>query len=198
VPEGIHRAAVDFGMPVGPLELLDEVGLDIAAHAAASLEAAYGERMGTSQVLAGLVARKELGRKTGRGIYVWERGRDGRPAKRGRNPALPPPASGAAAGLSRADVQDRLILAMVAEAARCLEARVVSGPRELDLASVFGLGFAPFRGGIWRHAHALGLPAVAARLEQLAAMPDVASRPGGPERYAPSEFMLAVSGARSD
>jgi 3-hydroxyacyl-CoA dehydrogenase/enoyl-CoA hydratase/3-hydroxybutyryl-CoA epimerase len=181
-PERIERAAVGFGMPMGPLELVDEVGLDIAGHAGATLAAAYGPRMALSGILGGLVASKELGKKSGRGIFVWER-RRGRFRRTGLNPRLPAPASRAAGALSDADVGDRLILAMVAEASRALAEGVVAGPRELDLASVFGTGFAPFRGGLWRYVETRGRDAVRARLAELARHPDVAARPGGPERF---------------
>ncbi|MBM3976960.1 MAG: hypothetical protein FJ299_08220 [Planctomycetes bacterium] len=183
-PAAIDAAAVDFGMPMGPLELIDEVGLDIAAHAGSSLVAAYGARMRTSGLLTGLVAAKELGKKSGRGIWAWEKGKGGRARKAGLNPKLPKPSSSLDARLSRDELTDRMILAFVAEAARCLDERVVASERELDLASVFGTGFAPFEGGVWSHARRRGLAAIARRLGELAASPGVAQREGGRERYA--------------
>ena len=84
---------------------------------------------------------------------------------------------------------------MVAEAARCLEEGVVAGPAELDLATVLGTGFAPFRGGVLRYADARGLRAVAERLRELAALPDVAARPGGPERFAPARLLEQLAEA---
>ncbi|TAJ04423.1 MAG: hypothetical protein EPO68_16890, partial [Planctomycetota bacterium] len=182
----IDAAAVAFGMPMGPLELIDEVGLDIAAHAGASLVAAYGARMRTSTLLAGLVERKELGKKSGRGIFTWSADKSGRARRGATNPALARPSSNVDASLSRAELTDRMILAMVAEAARCLDERVVASERELDLASVFGTGFAPFHGGIWSYARARGLAAIAERLRALAQSPGVAQRDGGPERFAPA------------
>lgn len=185
-PLAIDAAAVAFGMPMGPLELIDEVGLDIAAHAGASLVAAYGARMQTSTLLSGLVERKELGKKTGRGIFLWSAGKSGRLQRGQANPALPRPSSRVDSSLTREELADRMVLAMVAEAARCLDERVVASERELDLASVFGTGFAPFHGGIWSYARARGLATIAERLRALAQSPGVAPRGGGSERFAPT------------
>lgn len=202
-PERVDRALVAFGMPMGPFELLDEVGLDIAAHAAASLEAAYGERMQASTRLADLVASGELGKKSGRGIYVWETGKGGKPKRAGRNPRFAAAGgsgggSAAAGSLDEEALASRLVLCMIAEAARALEEDVVSGPRELDLATIFGMGFAPFRGGLLRHADSLGARRVVDELAHLAAAADVAARPGGPARFAACALLvdLAESGGR--
>ncbi|NOT30587.1 MAG: fatty acid oxidation complex subunit alpha FadJ, partial [Planctomycetes bacterium] len=163
-PNAIDHALVAFGMPMGPCELIDEVGLDIAAHAGASLEKAYGERMRASQVLAPLVAAREFGKKSGKGIFAWRRGKGGKPEKDGVNARL---ASGAARKLDEGELVDRCVLAMANEAVRCLAEEVVDGPRTLDLATVFGTGFAPFRGGVLRYADARGLAQVVERLETL-------------------------------
>lgn len=162
-PGAIDRALVAFGMPMGPCELVDEVGLDIASHAGASLEKAYGERMRASQLLKPLVEAKELGKKTGKGIFAW-RSQGGKPTKDGVNARL---ASGATRAMSAEDIVDRCVLAMANEAVRCLAEEVVDGPRALDLATVFGTGFAPFRGGVLRYTDSRGLAAVVERLEGL-------------------------------
>ena len=193
-PVEVDRLAVAFGMPMGPFELLDEVGLDIAAHAALSLEEAYGERMTASRVLATLVEAGELGKKTEFGIYAWSHPKKGRRRlERGAlnsrlqamaRPEVPP---------SERDVLDRLMLSMVNEAARCLEEEVVASPGELDLASVFGMGFAPFRGGLVRYADERGAAEVVARLRELAAAPVIANRPGGPAKFAPAALLVALA-----
>lgn len=163
-PNAIDHALVAFGMPMGPCELIDEVGLDIAAHAGASLALAYGARMQAAQTLAPLVAAKELGKKTGKGIFAWRTGKGGRLEKDGVNARL---ASGAARKLDEGELVDRCVLAMANEAVRCLAEEVVDGPRTLDLATVFGTGFAPFRGGVLRYVDARGAAEVAQRLEAL-------------------------------
>ncbi|HED66484.1 MAG TPA: hypothetical protein ENJ09_13140 [Planctomycetes bacterium] len=169
-PREIDVVLEDFGMPMGPCELIDEVGLDIASHAGASLSKAYGERMAATQVLEPLVEAGELGKKTGRGLYLWEKGKDGKPRRAGRNPRL---GDRGGPGLSSSEIVDRCVLALVAEAMRALEEEVVAGPRELDLGVIFGTGFAPFRGGPLRYADARGLREIAARLEALASNTNV-------------------------
>lgn len=192
-PKDLDQRARAFGLPMGPFELLDQVGLDVAAHAARSLSEAYGERMQSSALLAPLVEAGELGVKTGRGIYLHE-GREKR-----LNPRLERPAGAPAASeLWGPEQLDRLLLPLVNEAARCLEEGVVEGPAELDLAAVFGMGFPPFRGGPLRWADARGAGDVLAALERCAAQPAVAARPGGPARFAPAPLLasLAASGGR--
>lgn len=193
-PRTVDRAMVAFGMPMGPFTLLDEVGLDIAAHAAASLHAAYGERMAPASVLDGLIEPERRGKKTGRGFYVHAKGR--------RAPELCDDlgrfqSATFARALGPAEIQERLVLALVNEAARCLEEEVVATARELDLATVFGTGFAPFRGGVLSHADALGLPHVVDRLEAIAALPEVAERPGGSAKFTPAELLRRRSDARA-
>jgi 3-hydroxyacyl-CoA dehydrogenase/enoyl-CoA hydratase/3-hydroxybutyryl-CoA epimerase len=165
-PHAIDRALVAFGMPMGPCELVDEVGLDIASHAGASLEKAYGERMRATQVLKPLLDGKELGKKTGKGVFTWRPGKGGKPEKDGVNARL---VRGARRAMGDDEIVDRCVLAMANEAVRCLAEEVVDGPRALDLATVFGTGFAPFRGGVLRYADSRGLRTIVERLEKLRA-----------------------------
>jgi 3-hydroxyacyl-CoA dehydrogenase/enoyl-CoA hydratase/3-hydroxybutyryl-CoA epimerase len=194
-PDEIDTALVRFGMPMGPCELLDEVGLDIALHAAASLEAAYGPRMRSSRYLAPRVEQKELGKKSGAGLYTWRKSRGGKLEKLGRNPRL-----GDRRGLALAEeeIVARCVLAMANEAVRCLEERVVARASELDLATVFGSGFAPFRGGVLRYLDARGAPEVALRLRALQDAPDVAPNADRKARFEPCALLaeMARSGAR--
>jgi 3-hydroxyacyl-CoA dehydrogenase/enoyl-CoA hydratase/3-hydroxybutyryl-CoA epimerase len=163
-PNALDAALVAFGMPMGPCELLDEVGLDIAGHAGASLATAYGERMLASQALKPLVEAKELGKKSGMGIYRWHKQKGDRLTKAGLNPRL----SARNGHTWKPEVLvDRCVLAMANEAVRCLAEGVIEGARMLDLATVFGTGFAPFRGGVLRYLDARGLTAVVQRLEEL-------------------------------
>ena len=142
-----------------------EVGLDIASHAGASLELAYGERMRATQVLKPMLEAKELGKKTGKGVFVWRADKAGKPEKQGVNPRL----ARGSKHMGADDILDRCVLAMANEAARCLAEQVVDGPRALDLATVFGTGFAPFRGGVLRYADSRGLAKIVERLEKLRA-----------------------------
>ena len=148
----IDAAALDFGMPQGPIELVDTVGLDVALHVGEVLSTAFGTPK--PAILAPLVAAKKLGRKSGAGFYVWQ---DGKPQK---------PAAGGAP--LPADIVDRLILPMLNESVAVLSAGIVADEELLDAGVIFGTGFAPFRGGPLRYARVRGLQAVVARLEELA------------------------------
>jgi 3-hydroxyacyl-CoA dehydrogenase/enoyl-CoA hydratase/3-hydroxybutyryl-CoA epimerase len=150
----IDEAAVRFGMPMGPIELADIVGLDVCLHVGRILSAAYGGP--APEAVAELVAAGKLGRKTGQGLYEW---RDGKAVK-------PEPAGGATAP---DDLQDRLMLALVNEAVAVLREGVVADADLIDAGVIFGSGFAPFRGGPLHYARERGVPEVVARLESLAA-----------------------------
>jgi len=200
-PQSVERAAVAFGMPMGPLELIDEVGLDIAAHAAAALFSAYGERMRPSPLLQRLLAAGLTGRKGGGGFYAWRADRKrGRSVKAGLHPELSA-ALGAAPraplALRDDELTDRLVLALLAEAWRCLEERVVDGPRTIDLATVFGMGFPPFRGGALRYAQTRGADDVLAGLRRVAASPDVVARGAAAARFDPPASLVAAAGQRT-
>jgi 3-hydroxyacyl-CoA dehydrogenase/enoyl-CoA hydratase/3-hydroxybutyryl-CoA epimerase len=152
--EQVDGVAKRFGMPMGPLRLIDEVGIDISRHAGASLHAALGERMAPAPVLVALGHTGRLGRKSGSGFYRYEDGRE-----RGVDPTvyeelatvLPPRRE-----LAEQEIRLRLLMAMVCEAARILEDGIVGSAGAVDLAMIMGTGFPPFRGGLLRHADTLG------------------------------------------
>jgi 3-hydroxyacyl-CoA dehydrogenase / enoyl-CoA hydratase / 3-hydroxybutyryl-CoA epimerase len=164
----IDRALRHFGMPMGPLRLLDEVGLDVARHAGAVMAQAFGERLLAPPSLIALDATGLLGRKGGRGFYVYDEGRE-----KGVNDdmyaALGSAVPARRTALDEADVLDRTLLTMVNEAARIMEDGLVAGAGDVDLAMITGTGFPPFRGGLLRWADSLGMDVVLARLEQLEA-----------------------------
>jgi 3-hydroxyacyl-CoA dehydrogenase/enoyl-CoA hydratase/3-hydroxybutyryl-CoA epimerase len=147
----IDAAAVDFGMPMGPIELADTVGLDVCLHVGRILAQAFNRRAPTQ--LEQLVAAKHLGRKSGRGFYEW---RDGKPLKPPAGTSAPP-----------SDLTDRLILPMLNESVACLRERVVEEADLLDAGVIFGTGFAPFRGGPLAYARARGADSVMRRLAEL-------------------------------
>ncbi len=149
----IDRAAVDFGMPMGPIELSDVVGLDVVVHVGDIITRELGRDMPPyAQQLRELVAARKLGRKSGQGFYRWQ---DGKVVRAPTEGAVPP------------DLADRLILALVNESAACLREQVVADADLLDAGVVFGTGFAPFRGGPLHYARTRGVPAVIARLQEL-------------------------------
>ena len=194
-PERVDRSLVAFGMPLGPCELIDEVGLDIASHAGASMEKGYGARMTANRFLGPLLEGGDLGKKTGAGIYRYE-SKTGRPKIAGLNPRLPAASSTSAIALTTAEITDRCVLAMVNEGARAMDEGVARSAGEFDLATIFGMGFAPFRGGLLAYVDQRGPAEIVARLEHFRAQ--LAGRPGAAERFepAPALVRLAESGER--
>ncbi|MBX3464549.1 MAG: enoyl-CoA hydratase/isomerase family protein [Planctomycetes bacterium] len=165
-PEAVDAAMLEFGMPMGPCRLLDEVGFDVAAKVSEVLQQAFPDRMVPCELFAAMAAAKALGRKTGGGLYGG--GGSGRGPGRAvladlrRQRGTPPRAA------SRVEIVQRLVYPLVDEAYRCLDDGVVADEADLDLGLVMGIGFPPFTGGITRYARALGLSAVVATLDELA------------------------------
>jgi 3-hydroxyacyl-CoA dehydrogenase / enoyl-CoA hydratase / 3-hydroxybutyryl-CoA epimerase len=173
----IDGAMRRFGMPMGPFEVLDEVGLDVAQKVAAVLTAAFPDRMSPSPALDKLVAAGALGKKSGSGFYRSKGGR-----------REPDPELAVRIGLTRRPRQgqpdvlaERMVLAMINEGARCLEDGIVEDADSIDVAMIFGAGFPPFRGGPMRHADTVGLRQVEARIGALRAEKG--------ERFAPSALL---------
>jgi 3-hydroxyacyl-CoA dehydrogenase / enoyl-CoA hydratase / 3-hydroxybutyryl-CoA epimerase len=195
-PRRIDYLMLDFGMPMGPLRLLDEVGLDIADHASASLFAAYGARMQACADLDAMRAPDRLGRKTGRGFYVYPKGKKARETL--ATDLAKFQSEKTADQLSDEEIVDRLVLSMLNEGVRALEEEVVASASDLDLATVFGMGFAPFHGGLLHYADRIGAEALVTRLERLADATDVSARPGGREKFQPAARLreMAQTGAR--
>ena len=159
----LDEAMLEFGMPMGPMSLLDEVGIDVALHVARTLAASFSDRMSVPGVLDTLIQAGCLGRKSGRGFYVHARGKKPRV-----NPQATPAHPGALKSAPPAALQERMVLLMINEAARCLEEGVVRDPADVDFAMIMGTGFAPFRGGPLRHADAVGAGALVAAMDRLA------------------------------
>jgi len=163
--ETIDRAMTAFGMPLGPLALLDQIGLDTAQHVARVLKEAFGDRAGgTEGVVQTLVDDGKLGEKSGAGFYKHRNGKRADP-----DPAIYRLIGAPAArDLPPETLQERMVLSMINEAAICLSEGVVAAARDIDIAMVMGTGFPPFRGGLLRHADRVGIPIVADRLQRLA------------------------------
>ncbi|QQR55980.1 MAG: enoyl-CoA hydratase/isomerase family protein [Candidatus Melainabacteria bacterium] len=172
----IEKAALSFGMPMGPFALLDEVGLDIASHVIKTLHQGLGERMVPPAVMAEIDNLKLLGRKGKKGIYLYNEKGDRQFVKEKKkkrylfNPDVEAIMAKHSKGLKKTagEIQDRLFLAMAAEAARCLEEKVVTAPSQLDLAMIFGIGFPPFVGGICRYMDSMGVALAYQKLSYLA------------------------------
>jgi 3-hydroxyacyl-CoA dehydrogenase/enoyl-CoA hydratase/3-hydroxybutyryl-CoA epimerase len=162
--EEIDRLMVEWGFPVGPITLLDEVGLDVAHKAAGVLHGAFGERLAPAPGLGRLVEAGHLGRKAGKGFFRYRSGK-----KAGVHPAVYELLGTQPDGGPRpAEIIQRLIYAMLNEAARAVGDGVVRAPRDGDVGAIFGIGFPPFRGGPLRHADDLGAERLVMELERLA------------------------------
>jgi 3-hydroxyacyl-CoA dehydrogenase/enoyl-CoA hydratase/3-hydroxybutyryl-CoA epimerase len=154
--EGVPLAAIDeaaesFGMPMGPIELADTVGLDVAYHVARILSAAAD--LPVPETLGGMVEQRRLGRKTGQGFYTWREGKPVKPEAGGRS------VSG--------DITDRLILPLLNQVVACLREQIVEDADLADAGVIFGTGFAPFTGGPVNYARRRGIGDVVASLRRL-------------------------------
>lgn len=148
-PLEIDEAMLDFGMPMGPLRLLDEVGLDVGKHVAHTLVAAFPDRMSLPPMMDAMIENGFLGRKAGKGFYIY-----------GKDEPEPNPEALALREndhLQLNSVAEQLAELMSSEAARCLDEHIASSPEDIDLAMVLGTGYAPFRGGPLRYADDLRL-----------------------------------------
>lgn len=164
--EDIDRAMTAWGMPMGPLALNDEVGIDVAVEVAKTLHDAFGDRLPVPDRLERALEDDRLGRKNGRGFYHYDKdGERGDPdesiyAVLGLEPSVDAP--------DPIRLAERMVLRMVDEAAICLADRIVGDPRSLDLALILGTGFPPFRGGLCRWADGQGLDSLITEMERLA------------------------------
>ncbi|MHB8420620.1 MAG: fatty acid oxidation complex subunit alpha FadJ [Myxococcales bacterium] len=164
--EDVDRALVQFGFPVGPLQLLDEVGIDIAGHVAGIMLGAYGARMTPPPGFARLAREGRAGRKNKKGFYLY----DGKKKKRVDETVY----DGTPGGRKRQKIDgeavaERLALQMANEAALCLQEGILRSPRDGDIGAVFGLGFPPFRGGPFRWMDTVGVDQVVRKMEALQA-----------------------------
>jgi 3-hydroxyacyl-CoA dehydrogenase/alkylation response protein AidB-like acyl-CoA dehydrogenase/enoyl-CoA hydratase/carnithine racemase len=177
----LDEAMLDFGMPMGPMCLLDEVGIDVARHVAQTLVAHYPDRMAIPESLNRMIQAGMLGRKTGRGFYLHRKGKPPQPHAEVASFI----GNQAAGALSRKDLQERMVLLMVNESARCLEEQVVTDPADVDFAMIMGTGFAPFRGGPLRYADTVGVATLVATMDRLAA--------SGSVHFAPCALLRSVA-----
>ncbi len=152
----IDKVLSKFGMPMGAMELIDEVGVDVAAKVSRILHNAFGERMLSCNILESLIDKERLGKKSGKGVYNYS----GKKSKLKRvldNEIYSiigvKPQFGK---VSNDEIIDRCIMPMINEASRCLAEKIVEKPDDVDLGMIMGTGFPPFRGGLLRYADSLG------------------------------------------
>ena len=161
--EDIDKAMLEFGTPMGPLRLIDEVGVDVAQHVADTLAKAFAPRLETPALLARMLEAKLLGRKGGRGFYLYAR--KGKEQVNAEVDKLRK--TSGCARLTQQDLCTRMSLLMINEAARCLEEEIVVSAEDVDFGMIMGTGFAPFRGGPLRYADSLGIKAVVDQMKRL-------------------------------
>jgi len=183
--EEVDRALKDFGFPVGPIALIDEVGIDVGAHVSRDLGAAFADRgHASSDALTRLAGAGFAGRKNRRGFYEYPAAKRRGP-KRVNREVYSFFGGAVRHGIDPGAVRDRLALLMVNEAVRCLEEGVISSPRDGDLGAVLGLGFPPLRGGPFHYVDAFGPAILVNRMEQLAGR-------HGP-RFQPAGLLVAMA-----
>jgi 3-hydroxyacyl-CoA dehydrogenase/enoyl-CoA hydratase/3-hydroxybutyryl-CoA epimerase len=177
-----------FGMPMGPCALLDEIGLDVGVKVIKVLYGAYGDRMKPAQLMEVVSSDGRLGKKNGKGIYLYEKGGK----RKGEDPTLLSKVSikKREASLDAKIIQKRLLYIMINEAARIVDENVVREVSDIDVGMIFGTGFAPFRGGLLRYADSVGIETIVSDLELFA-------RNYG-SRFAPCNYLqqLAVAGKK--
>jgi 3-hydroxyacyl-CoA dehydrogenase/enoyl-CoA hydratase/3-hydroxybutyryl-CoA epimerase len=175
----IDKIMTDFGMPVGPFSLSDEVGLDIGIKVLYTLEGGLGERFKPNNIFEKIYARGLLGRKSGEGFYTYAK-------KRRPNPEVQKLVTEKGAGtFSDGEALQRMVYIMINEAARCLEEKIVEEAETIDAGMLFGTGFPPFRGGLLRYADTLGIETIVRDLERL-------REKGKAERFRPANYLLRL------
>jgi 3-hydroxyacyl-CoA dehydrogenase/enoyl-CoA hydratase/3-hydroxybutyryl-CoA epimerase len=181
--DAIDEALMEFGFRVGPITLVDEVGIDIAGKAGNIIADAFGSRMAPSQSLQRVVSAGRYGRKGKKGFYLYdENGKKG-----GVDPTVYDllPTGRTRSTIPADEIRQRTVLAMVNEAARCLEEGILRSARDGDIAAVFGIGFPPFRGGPFRYVDAMGIADIVAQLEELNGR--------FPPRFAPADLLVEMA-----
>lgn len=173
--EEIDQALLQWGMPMGPLRLIDEIGVDITVDIADTLEKAFGARDRAPEILRKMYGARMLGRKSGGGFYKHE-GKQQTP-----NKALQEWRQESGGNFAAKNITDRLTFLMVNEAARCLEEKVVATPEDADYGMILGTGFPTFRGGPLRYAESYGLE------ELVTEMDGLHSRAG--EKFVPCDLL---------
>ncbi len=189
--KAVDRAATKFGMPMGPITLYDTVGLDIAVHAGKVMSAAFPDRVVPSKILPLMLDADRRGKKNGKGFFDYVTDKKGRQKPQPSDEVdkivqstVQNPQS--ASGQKAEDLADRLFLPMLLEATRLLEDGIVTDVRDVDLGLIYGIGFPPFRGGLFCWADTIGPAAIVEKLKPYAELG---------ERYTPTTMLLELAKA---
>lgn len=186
--KAVDKAATGFGMPMGPIELYDTVGLDVALHAGTVMHNAFPDRVEPSKILPDMVHAKRLGQKNGQGFFDYTTDSKGK-SKPQPAPAVDEIIKKHQRTATKDNLTDRLFLPMFLEATRIIEEGIVTDVRDVDLALIYGIGFPPFRGGLFFWADTLGAAAIVEKLKQYESLG---------ERYRPTKLLVehAASGKK--
>ena len=179
--KAVDKAATKFGMPMGPISLYDTVGLDIALHAGKVMSEAFPDRVVPSKILPAMVEAKRLGKKNGQGFFDYVTDKRGRQKPQPSDEVEVIVQSTIRNPPSEFDLIDRLFLPMLLEATRLIEDNIVSDVRDVDLGLIYGIGFPPFRGGLFFWADTIGSAAIVEKLKPLAELG---------KRYEPTAMLL--------
>ncbi len=177
----LDQAALNFGMPMGPCRLLDEVGIDVGVKVAKVMHEGLGERAHPSKLSSKLLEKQFLGKKNSKGFYLY----DEKGKQIGENPDVVPLLPAEKKKMSEIDIQLRLFLPMINEAAIILQEKIVNSASDVDLGLIFGIGFPPFRGGLLRYADSEGLDKILAALNNFATTVDK-------DRYKASSYLVEL------
>ncbi len=186
--ESLDKALVKFGFPVGPITLLDEVGIDVGAKISPILEKELGERFAAPSAFDKLLADDRKGRKNAKGFYLY--GPKAGKKKEVDKSVYQVLGIAPGVGAENANLAERCVVQMLNEAVRCLEEGIIASARDGDIGAIFGIGFPPFLGGPFHYIDTMGADQLLAKLERFQ------SRFG--DRFAPSELLktMAAEGRR--
>lgn len=179
--EHIDKALVKFGFPVGPVKLLDEVGIDVGTKIIPILVNAFGERFTAPDAFDKVLADDRKGKKNGKGFYLYEGKKPGKEVDESIYALLGVQPS---SSRSEQEVAERCVLMMLNEAARCLDEKVIRNARDGDIGAIFGIGFPPFLGGPFRYMDSLGIDTVVSKLNHYA---DKVS-----DKFAPCDLLVSM------
>ncbi|CAM3877809.1 fatty acid oxidation complex subunit alpha FadJ [Rheinheimera salexigens] len=182
--EHIDKSLVKFGFPVGPIALLDEVGIDVGAKISPILSQALGERFTAPAAFEKLLADGRKGKKNAKGFYLYD-GKSKKAKKQVDSSVYTLLSITPASRLSTSDISDRCVAQMLNEAVRCLDEGVIASARDGDIGAIFGIGFPPFLGGPFRYIDTMGVTNLVTQLRSLE------SRFGA--RFTPAPLLLEMA-----
>jgi 3-hydroxyacyl-CoA dehydrogenase/enoyl-CoA hydratase/3-hydroxybutyryl-CoA epimerase/3-hydroxyacyl-CoA dehydrogenase/enoyl-CoA hydratase/3-hydroxybutyryl-CoA epimerase/enoyl-CoA isomerase len=188
----VERAAKEFGMPMGPITLYDVVGIDVAVHAGRTMLASFPDRVVASPIIQRLFETERLGQKAGRGFFDYPPAKGGKPPRGTESEEVAKIIEACRGPSPRKfktdEITDRLFLPMLVEATRVLEDGLVRDVRDVDLALIYGIGFPPFRGGLFFWADAVGAAKIVEKLRQYVALG---------KRFEPTAMLAKLAAANS-